>query len=131
MLQKVEHVGIQVRDMDRSIKFYTEVLGLTLRQRVRLNEMLEVAFLPLGESEIELVCKAGEYSFAREGIVNHLTFRVDNVAGFLDRLREHKVELIHEQPLFQEKLGARIAFFRGPDGEKLELLEQVREGQTG
>jgi hypothetical protein len=32
------------------------------------------------------------------------------------------VELIHQQPLFMEKLGTRIAFFWGPDGEKLELF---------
>jgi len=123
MLQKIEHVGIQVRDLDRSIKFYTEVLGLTLRKRVRLNETTELAFLPLGESEIELICKSGEFTFAREGIVNHLTFRVDDVAGTLDHLRKHKVELIHEQPLFLEKLGTRIAFFWGPDGEKMELFQ--------
>lgn len=122
MLQKIEHIGIQVRDLDRSIKFYTEVLGLPLRRRVRLNESLEVAFLSVGESEIELICKATEYTFAREGIVNHLTFRVDDVASVLDHLRRHGVELIHQQPLFIKGLGARIAFFWGPDGEKLELF---------
>ncbi len=125
MLQKVEHVGVQVRDLDRSIKFYTEVLGLTLRQRVWLNETTELAFLPLGESEIELVCKSGEYSFAKEGIVNHLTFRVDDIAGTLQRLRGHGVELIHQQPLSLANLGVRIAFFWGPDGEKLELFEPI------
>lgn len=124
MLRKIEHVGIQVRDLDRSIKFYTKVLGLTLRERVRLNETTELAFLPLGESEIELICKSSEYTFAKEGIVNHLTFTVDDVAGILDHLRKHGVELIHEQPLFLEKLGARIAFFWGPDGEKLELVDR-------
>ena len=123
MLHKIEHVGIQVRDLDRSIKFYTEVLGLTLRRRVRLNETMELAFLPLGESEIELICKSAEYTFAMEGIVNHLTFRVDDVAGILDHLRKHGVELIHQQPLALDMLGSRIAFFWGPDGEKLELFE--------
>ena len=122
MLRKIEHVGIQVRNLDRSIGFYTEVLGLTLRKRVRLNETTELAFLPLGDSEIELICKSTEYIFAKEGIVNHLTFRVDDVAGILDHLRKHGVELIHQQPLFMEKLGTRIAFFWGPDGEKLELF---------
>lgn len=123
MLQKIEHIGIHVRDLDRSIKFYTEVLGLTLRERIRLDETVEVAFFPLGESEIELICKSTEYTFAKEGIVNHLTFRVDDVAGILDHLREHGVELIHQQPLVIEGLGARIAFFWGPDGEKLELFD--------
>lgn len=124
MLQKVEHIGIQVRDLDRSIRFYTETLGLPLRKRVRLNETTELAFLPLGESEIELICKSTEYTFAKEGIVNHLTFTVDDVAGTLELLRKHGVELIHEQPLLLESVGARIAFFRGPDGEKLELFSK-------
>jgi lactoylglutathione lyase len=128
MLKKVEHIGIQVRDLDRSIKFYTEVLGLTLRKRVRLNEATELAFLPLGDSEIELICKSTEYTFAKEGVVNHLTFRVDDVAGVLEHLRKHGVELIHQQPLVLEKLGSRIAFFWGPDGEKMELLAPTVAG---
>ena len=123
MLQKVEHVGIQVRDLDRSIKFYTEVLGLTLRERVRLNETTELAFLILGESEIELICKSTEYTFAKDGIVHHLTFRVNDVAGILEHLRKHGVELIHQQPLLLQNLGSRIAFFWGPDGERLELYQ--------
>jgi len=124
MLRKVEHVGIQVRNLDRSIKFYTEVLGLPLRKRVRLNETTELAFLPLGEFEIELICKSTEYIYAKEGIVHHLGFTVDDVAGVLDHLRKHGVELIHEQPLFLEKMDVHIAFFWGPDGEKLELLQR-------
>jgi len=122
MLRKIEHVGIQVRDLDRSIKFYTDVLGLTLRRRLRLNDTTELAFLPLGDSEIELICKSTDYVFAQEGIVHHLTFRVDDVAVALDHLRRHGVQLIHEQPLTLEHLGTRIAFFWGPDGEKLELF---------
>jgi len=124
MLRKVEHVGIQVRNLDRSIKFYTEVLGLPLRKRLQLNETTELAFLPLGDFEIELICKTTEYTYAKEGIVHHLGLVVDDVAGALDRLRKHGVELIHEQPLFLEKMDVHIAFFWGPDGEKLELLQR-------
>jgi lactoylglutathione lyase len=124
MLRKVEHVGIQVRNLDRSIKFYTEVLGLPLRKRLQLNETTELAFLPLGDFEIELICKSTEYIYAKEGIVHHLGFTVDDVAGMLERLRKHGIELIHEQPLFLEKMDVHIAFFWGPDGEKLELLQR-------
>ena len=45
ILRKVEHVGIQVRDLDRSIKHYTEVLGLVLRKRVPTNETRELALI--------------------------------------------------------------------------------------
>ncbi len=126
MIRKVEHVGIQVRDLDRSIKFYTEVLGLTLRKRVQLNETTELAFITLGDgtSEIELIRKSTEYTYAKESIVHHLGLTVDDLAGMLERLRTHGVALIHEQPLFLERLNVHIAFFWGPDGEKLELLER-------
>jgi lactoylglutathione lyase len=124
MIRKVEHVGIQVRNLDRSIKFYTEVLGLPLRKRLRLNETTELAFLPLGDFEIELICKSTEYNYAKDSIVHHLGFTVDDVAGALERLRKHGVELIHEQPLFLDKMDVHIAFFWGPDGEKLELLQR-------
>lgn len=123
MLRKAEHIGIEVSDMERSIKWYTEVLGLTLRRRVRTSEVTELAFLPIGDTEIELICRSGEYAYAREGIVNHLAFTVENVGAVLEHLRQHGVELIHEQPVYAERLGSRIAFFRGPDGEKLELFE--------
>ncbi len=129
MLEKVDHVGIQVRDLDRSIRFYSEVFGLSVRKRARLNDTTELAFLPVGDSEIELVCKQGEFPFAREGIVNHLAFRVADVAAILDHLRKYNAELIHEQPRLLESVGARIAFFRGPDGEKLELLDLADEAK--
>ena len=86
-----------------------------------MNETTELAFLPLGDFEIELICKSTEYTYAKEGIVHHLRFVVDDVVGVLDRLRKHGVELIHEQPLFLEKMDVHIAFFWGPGGEKLEL----------
>lgn len=122
LLRKVEHIGIFVRDMDRSVRFYTEVLGLPLTRRVKVREGVEAAFLAIGDSEIELLCRQGEYSFAAEGIVNHLAFRVDDVAAVLEHLRQHGVELIHQQPVELGALGVRIAFFKGPDGEKLELM---------
>jgi len=59
---------------------------------------LGLIFLLLGESEIELICPSTEYTFAEEGVVKHLTFRVDDVAGILDHLRAHGVELIHQHP---------------------------------
>jgi lactoylglutathione lyase len=124
MLRKVEHVAIQVRDMDRSIKFYTEVLGLPLRGRTHVNETTELAFLRLRDCEIELVCKSTPYIYANEGCVHHIGFAVDNAAAVVERLRRYGVELINEQPLFLEKLNCHIAFFRGPDGEKLEILQR-------
>ena len=56
------------------------------------------------------------------GVVNQLTFTADDVAGALEHLRKHEVELIHQQPLFVEKPGSRLASLWEPDGEKSELF---------
>lgn len=128
LLKRVEHIGISVSDMDRSIAWYTEVLGLSLRKRVKLNETTELAFLPLGDTEIELVWKSGQAPEPkREGVVNHLAFTVADVGAALEHLRRHGVELIHQEPVYLGALGAKIAFFYGPDGEKLELFAAVGE----
>jgi lactoylglutathione lyase len=123
MLRKAEHIGIMVTDMDRSIDFYTRVLGLRLRKRVRMSDVTELAFLPIGDTgtEVELICKQGA-THPRDGVVNHLCFMVDDVAAVLAHLRQHNVELLNDEPIVAENLGGRIAFFRGPDGEKLELF---------
>jgi lactoylglutathione lyase len=123
LLRKVEHIGINVSDMERSLAFYTQVLGLPLRGRVKLGEKTELAFVSLGDAEIELVWKQGaELEHAREGIVNHLAFTVDDVGAVLAHLRGHGVKLLNEEPVVLGALGARVAFFHGPDGEKLELF---------
>ncbi len=124
MLKKAEHIGINVSNMERSLKFYTEVLGLKVRSRVRLSEETELAFLPLGtETELELVCHATRPPEPkREGVVNHLAFTVDDVAAALDHLRRHGVELINQEARTVPALHATIAFFYGPDGEKFELF---------
>lgn len=122
MLQKVEHIGIIVSDLDRSIAFYTTVLGLPLRKRVRLNETTELAFLTVGDSEIELIHKNPPVDAPLDGVVNHVAFTVADVAGTLAHLRRHGVALLNEAPVELGPLGARAAFFRGPDGEKLELF---------
>jgi lactoylglutathione lyase len=122
LLRKVEHIGINVSDMDRSIKFYTEVLGLNLRTRVRLSEQSELAFLAIGDAELELVATGGAIEHARQGVVNHLAFTVDDVSTVLAHLKKHAVHLLNDEPIVIEPLGVKIAFFHGPDGEKLELF---------
>lgn len=122
LLKKVEHIGIMVSDLERSIKWYTDVLGLSLRRRVRLGDTVELAFLTLGgTAEIELVWRAGA-ARAGDGQVSHLAFTVDDVAAAMEHLRSRGVELLSDAPGDRPELGARIAFFRGPDGEMLELF---------
>lgn len=121
---KIEHVGIMVNDMDESLAFYQTILGLKLRKREWLNETVELAFLFFPEQpsvEIELV-HGGPVE--NEGIVNHLAFTVNNIEAEIFRLKEAGTQLINEEPQIILKGTVKIAFFHGPNGEKLELVER-------
>jgi lactoylglutathione lyase len=121
---RMEHVGIMVKDMDESLNFYQDILGLELRSREWLNDSIELAFLFFPEQpsvEVELVYGG---PVENEGIVNHLAFRVENIEAELSRFKEAGVKLVDEEPRSILNNTVKIAFFQGPNGEKLELVER-------
>ena len=120
----MEHVGIMVNDMDESLAFYQNILGLELRNREWLNDTIELAFLFFPEQpsvEVELIYGG---PVENEGIVNHLAFRVENIESELVRFKEVGVKLVDEEPRSILNGTVKIAFFQGPNGEKLELVER-------
>jgi lactoylglutathione lyase len=123
-VMKMEHVGIMVKDMNESLAFYQNILGLELRNREWLNETVELAFLFFPEQpsvEVELVYGG---PVENEGIVNHLAFTVENIEAELERFKEAGVKLVDEEPRTILNGTVKIAFFQGPNGEKLELVER-------
>jgi lactoylglutathione lyase len=129
MIRKLEHVGILAEDLDRSIRFYTELLGLKLVERVRFNEKVELAFLSFPGQEdvqVELIGR-DPAGMPQEGLVNHLAFTVDDIEAVIEKLRSHGVDISEEWPRTILD-GRKNAFFYGPSGEKLELFQPVRKG---
>ncbi len=125
MIKKIEHVGIRVKDLQKSVEFYTNVLGFMLRGQMENKETgLKIAFVKVGDSELELL----QYPDHPEtplpgGVIAHIAFRVDVIEDILSRLMEEGVELRDHEP--RKVFGdTRIAFFYGPDGELLELYEK-------
>lgn len=124
MIQKLEHIGVYVKDMDESIQFYTEVLGLSLVARKRLANQVELSFLSFPGSrnvEIELIGRGTE-GMSDSGIVHHIAFTVSDIERELKRLAGLGVRLLDEEPRVILD-GARIAFFFGPNGERLEFYQ--------
>ena len=120
MLKKIEHIGIFVKDLDASIAFYTEVLGLELVERVTSGD-LEIGFIGIGESQLELLCPKNGASKPKEGVIAHLAFTVDDIHGVVEKLRG-KAEFTDVAPRVALD-GCQIFFFKGPDGEILELFQ--------
>ena len=117
----LHHAGVHVASVERSIAFYQAVFGLPLAERLILGSE-QLAFLQVADSRIELIADGGGSRDA--GVVDHLALGVDDLDGWLVRLRELGVPLLDEAPVHVPQLGARILFCLGPDGERIELFEQ-------
>ena len=129
MIRKISHIGVAVKDLDEAMKFYEENLGLEIGGMRELKELkVKLAFIPLGESEIELLQSTDPNdSIAKfiekngEGI-HHIALEVDRIEENLQKLKAKGVQLIDEKP----KIGAhgRIAFVRAR-GVLIELCEPM------
>ncbi len=125
-----EHVGMTSGNLDRTIAFYCDLLGLTLAQR-RQNDRGEMAFLDTGNGMLEIACPTAQISRSRdvpphEAGMRHLTFAFENVDAIFARLEAAGVEIL-ERPraAVNTALIKRLAFVRDPDGIIIELVERA------
>ncbi|GGE76414.1 VOC family protein [Priestia taiwanensis] len=128
-IRRLEHTGIMVKDIEASIHFYTNVLGLELQKTfIHTNEVIKLAFLKFKDSahtDIELI-EGYNDSLPKEGVVHHLAFTVDQLEEEIERFKRLNVEFIDEAPTTLPN-GSKYIFFKGPDGEWLELFEPASE----
>ncbi|SIS90062.1 VOC family protein [Alicyclobacillus vulcanalis] len=121
---KLEHTGIMVSNLERSISFYTDVLGMQLVGTLEHNTPgLKLAFLsyPGQNAQIELIEGYAD-RLPDEGQVHHVAITVDDIEQEAARLRELGVRFLDEG-ITTLRNGARYIFFAGPDGERLELFQ--------
>ena len=132
-LKKINHVAIVVADIDESLKFWRDALGIEMSHIEDVpSQKAQVAFLPLGDSEVELVKPTAEDTGAakflaeRGGGMHHLCFETDDVAGMLASLKEKGVKLINEEPIVLP--GRKMAFVhpKSTGGVLVELYELIK-----
>lgn len=126
-VSKMEHIGIKVDNLERSLSFYQEVIGLTLQDIVgEPGENLRLAFLSFpGQTsvEVELIEKVFE-GLPQEGRVSHVAFTVQDIED--EHRRITGLALPGLTTISTLVNGSRFFFFEGPDGEKLEFFESAR-----
>jgi len=132
MIKKIDHIGIAVKDLETALKLYEEVLGLkSAGTEVVEEQKVKVAFLPTGDSEVELLESTSpdgpiaKYIAKNGEGIQHLAFRVDNLEQRLAELKEKGIRLIDEKPRYGAG-GARIAFLhpKSTFGVLIELCER-------
>lgn len=124
-MKTLEHIGLAVQDMDRSVQFYTQVLDCKVTGSHR-DERINLVFLQSGTGTIELVqYLTVEYEPRNAGPVDHLAFKVENMEEEFRRLQSLGVKLLWDTP--KKVLDNKKAiFFFGPDGERLEFIAEEK-----
>ncbi|WP_069650618.1 methylmalonyl-CoA epimerase [Caloranaerobacter ferrireducens] len=132
MVKKVDHIGIAVKNLEETLKFYQEVLGLKLDGIEIVEEQkVKVAFLPIGDTEIELLESTDkEGPIARyiekkgEGI-QHIAYRVDDIEKAIEEMKSKGIRMIDEKPRYGAG-GAKIAFLhpKSTYGVLIELCQR-------
>jgi methylmalonyl-CoA/ethylmalonyl-CoA epimerase len=132
MLDRVDHVGIAVRDLEAAIAFYSKVFGVEFTYRHTAEDQgVEEAMGRVGESWIQLLrplgpdTPVGKFVEARGEGVHHIGYGVADINAALEELRGHDIKLIDQHPRPGSR-GARIAFIhpKSVGGVLVELVEE-------
>jgi methylmalonyl-CoA/ethylmalonyl-CoA epimerase len=130
-IKRIDHIAIVVEDIDHSLTFWEDALGLDVSHIEEVTEQESlVAFLPSGQSEVELVEPTNEssgvarYLQKRGPGMHHICFEVDDIRLTLSKLKRHGVQLINEEPTIGTG-GKQIAFIhpKSTGGVLVELYQ--------
>ncbi|MCK9275575.1 MAG: methylmalonyl-CoA epimerase [Syntrophales bacterium] len=133
----IDHIGIAVKSIEESLKIYKS-LGLAIHGTEEVEEQkVRTAFLPIGETEIELLESTSpdgpiaKYIESKKEGVQHIALGVENIEEAIAELKAVGIRMIDEKPRYGAG-GARIAFIHpsAAHGVLLELCERNRH-ETG
>lgn len=123
---KISHTMIRVKDIEKSLKFYQEVLGLKLLRTMELKD--STLYFISDEREcctIELTHnhKLPEGGYSQGNYFGHLAFDTDDLDKFTEIVKLNDLEYVWP-PFYIKEGGPRIAFINDPDGFSIEIIER-------
>lgn len=126
MIKKLLHTRMRVNDLERTVKFYEEALGLKVSRRHTSPRGAQLVFLatPNSDEEIELCQMPGAPSVEVQPDLVHLAFEVDDLAAFETELKK-KGYALSDGPT-PTSTGSVIAFIDAPEGYEVELIQRAK-----
>jgi glyoxylase I family protein len=127
MFKRIDHIELVTADPSRAERFYTEVLGFTVRERVSVPGGLQLVYLDLGGTTVELMTYESQKPKSREA-GEHLGYRmmaleVEDMQKALDYLKARGIEPVWGPITRPAYARAEI---RDPDGNHIELRHWIR-----
>lgn len=135
MLKKIDHIGVAVQDIEKSIPLFRDILGIPLKNVYESDTIkTKIAFFPLGDSTIELIeamdpsSPVAKFIQKRGEGIHHICFGVENVEAALRHFEAQGIELLNKTPRRTEN-GDLIAFLnpKSTNGVLIELVEMESE----
>ena len=131
-IKRVDHLGIIVGDLDDAVRSFTEHLGLTLDHIEQYGDELDIAFLPCGETLVELIKPRTDQGSNADYLrqhgpgIQHVAFEVDDLEAALAELDKRGVKPLGDAPV-PGAGGMRIAFLdpQAFGGILVELCEPI------
>ncbi|MBN1682695.1 VOC family protein [Candidatus Bathyarchaeota archaeon] len=118
-MSKVDHVGLYVKDVENSLKFYHDFLGWKEVKRSGSGEA-KIVFVDGGGCLVELIQRPGSPGKPPEGNWSHIANKVNNFHALVNKVKSMNLEL-REVTMGD---GSHIAFFKDPDGHSIEIMEK-------
>ncbi|MGM0395884.1 MAG: VOC family protein [Bacillota bacterium] len=116
-------ITLTVNDMDKSLEFYTGIVGLKVDRRFNAGPDTEICFLGEGETKLELICDLDiKPDCLGEGM--SMGFEVDSLDSLRNLLDEKDIE-VHSGP-FKPNPEIRFLYVKDPDGFKVQFVENIK-----
>ena len=134
-MKKIEHIGIAVKDIEKSNLLFAKLLGVTHYKTEKVeSEGVTTSFFKIGDVKVELLeadrpqSPIAKFIDKRGEGIHHIAFDVDDIEGEIERLKEEGFDIINESP----KQGAdnkRIVFLhpKSTNGILVELCEETKD----
>lgn len=128
---KLLHTRYRLNDLERTVKFYKEILGLEEVRRHKSARGSELAFMkaPGSEELIELCYFPNSGPVQVQPDLTHLAFEVESLEEFGKHLARHGLKY-SDGPAMKED-GGGIAFIDAPEGYEIELIQRGKKPGTG
>ncbi len=126
-IEAINHITINMKDIDKSLDFYGRVLGLEKLNEINMGDHYIRYFALPGGVKLELLeyfyeTKPAVYTEVDAGVFRHVAFDVDDIFKAAEELKAEGVK-ISEGPVFSDKLGCYFMLFEDPNGCQLEFTQ--------
>jgi lactoylglutathione lyase len=117
-MAKLDHIGVYVKDLEKSLAFYSELFGFELVDRFGSGEA-KIATIDIDGGLLELIQRAGSPGTPPVGNWSHLAIHEPKFDKTVAKLDAKKIE----KRLVTMANGNRLCFFSDPDGHTIEIME--------